>query len=224
MNFRLNILLFLMSINLLSCGTRSSLLPLDSRKEIRFYAHATRQVPERIRHVKGTWSALISHRSDELNLAKAQFKIETLSSVGIDLKFAVDGTDFAPPDNPIDGILSFGKFSLENLRDNNLKICGDSGKKKCQFAAIRVYTIGTPGAGYWNTEDNYGLPISSGDFAVPHLAENALYLEEVDISRIRVLKLRHFSDAIKNIPISIDFSDAASGSYSTELVIDYVLY
>lgn len=175
-------------------------------------------------HVKGTWSAKISHGSDGLNLSKAHFAFKTSSNVAKNLKFNISDEDFLPPSNPVDGILSFGKFSLEKLRDNHLKICGDSEEEKCQFAAIRIYTVETPGEGYWNEDENYGLPIQTGELTVPHLKEQALIIEEIDISKIRVLKLKHFSDLVKNIPISIDFSDAVFGEYKTEIVIDYILY
>ena len=224
MFFKQYILLFITLTPLFSCGSRSTILPIDARKEVRLYAHEPNQTHSKIPYVKGSWSTKISHRSDSLNLSPAQFSFETSSTVGIHLAFEIGDTEFIPPENPIDGILSFGKFSLSKLRDNNLKVCGESGNKKCQFAAIRIYTTGTPGEGYWNTDENYGLPIKTGDFALPHLAENALYLEEIDLSSIRVLKLSHFSDAVKSIPINIDFSDAAFGDYSTEIVIDYVLY
>lgn len=209
-----------------SCGSDLSLLPTKDKKVVNtFYSndailteHADQYV------VKGSWSAIIYHSEDGLNLSKSKFSFDSSTQVGRHTDFKVSDDYYSAPESLIDGVYSFGKFSLAKLRDNNLNVCGDSKDERCQSAAIRIYTTGTPGEGYWNFEENYGLPIYTGNLNVPHLNENALFVDEIDLTGIRVLKLEHFSDKVKNIPISIDFSDAVYGEYQTEIIIDYILF
>lgn len=211
-----------------SCGTKSlDYNELPKKKKINDSKKIENAIPDQGYKIKGSWSAHLSHQESfslNLNAQKSQFTIVPRSNVPINLKFKVSDLDFQVPSNPEDGLLSFGKFSIHQIRDNHLRACGDNENEKCNFAAIRIYTKGTPGEGYWNSEENYGLPITSGNEIIPFYEDGFLAVDIVDISGIRVLKSKHFSDAIKNIPIAVDFSDAAYGTYYTELVIDYIVY
>lgn len=145
-------------------------------------------------------------------------------------EFDVDPSNFYIPGEPYDGVLDFGFFGVNRLRDNDLHGCG-SPSARCSKAGIRVYTKDAPGAGFWHSTDNYGLPILTSGNVVGLGASNAAVVSLVNIGNtMHIIKLCHFtqtscsqSTAQFPVPISVDFSDAAAGSYSTTLVIEYFL-
>jgi hypothetical protein len=145
-------------------------------------------------------------------------------------EFDVNPENFFIPGEPYEGMLDFGFLNVDRLRDNYLRDCGSPGAK-CTKAGIRVYTKDTPGAGLWNGIEGYGLPILSSGNLVGLGENNAAVVSLVNIGNtLHIIKLCHFtqtscvqSNAQFPVPISIDFSDASAGTYSTTLVIEYFL-
>lgn len=123
-------------------------------------------------------------------------------------------------------ILSFGSISMSQLSDNNLAVCGSNARTQCTGAQIRMYTTGVAGAGVYNASGGYGAPLSAGQnttlTTVGLNSTNAASLQTATISSsMHVLGLSAFSTPSYNI--QADFSNAGTGSYSTTLVIEYVL-
>ena len=180
---------------------------------------------------KATWSATLklgqrpeSETFNLLNHERSSFVFTVRSTVPRHLRFQIIDEEFRAPTDPHENIVSFGKLTIHSLRDNNLKVCGSGGDEKCNFAAIRIYTDGTGGEGYWNPQEGYGLPILVNGNKVPFKEQNALTLAKQALANIRVLKLSDFNDLNKDIPIDIDFTDAVYGSYQVEIYIDYILF
>ena len=175
-------------------------------------------------NVRGSWKIMMFQPFDHsFSLAPQIYTKSVQSNVPLSVQFDISDQEFNPPTDPVEGIISFGKFVVTKLRDNHLKVCGPEKNQKCQKAQLRMYTSGTGGAGYWNDEEQYGLPIMSGPVTIPLGDTERAIMSEVDLQGIRVLRLRHFNDAAKDFPVSIDFSEAALGSYKTEINIEYVL-
>lgn len=175
-------------------------------------------------HVRGSWKVTMHQPfEDSFSLAPQLYKKMIQSDVPLSVQFDISDQDFIPPTDPVEGIISFGKFVITKLRDNNLKVCGPEKNQKCQKALLRMYTSGTGGPGYWNDEEQYGLPILSGPVNIPFGDTQPAIMGETDLNGIRVLRLRHFNDSSKEFPVSIDFSEAVLGSYKTEINIEYVL-
>jgi hypothetical protein len=124
-----------------------------------------------------------------------------------------------------DQILDFGFLQLTDLKDNNLKVCGTNGNQKCNTALIRMYTTGVAGAGLYNGADGYGAPIEAGQSSLVSVglgSANAAIMQSISIpSNKNVMKLSDFTNPKYNV--KIDFSNAGAGSYSTTLVVEYVL-
>jgi hypothetical protein len=139
----------------------------------------------------------------------------------------IDSREFLIP-SISNTVLNFGTLKVTDLSDNNLKICGTSGNKKCNTAFIRMYTTGVNGAGMYNSVDGYGVPITAGSVGsnsygnVGLNPEGALVLQSATIdSSQHVMRLSNFSSAQFNI--KVDFSNAGAGDYSTNLVLEYGL-
>ncbi len=136
-----------------------------------------------------------------------------------------DNSKFVIPPITSD-LLSFGSISLSGLSDNNLATCGSLGKTVCTSAVIRLYTVGTSGAGMWNATDGYGAPINAG-LAAPYLpvgltVANALTVQSIKIPASKhALKYTDFPSP--TYTIQGDLSNAGAGSYATTLVIEYAL-
>ncbi|NJM09920.1 MAG: hypothetical protein HC883_03240 [Bdellovibrionaceae bacterium] len=124
-------------------------------------------------------------------------------------------------------MLDFGKIAVSSLTDNDLRVCGANGNKKCAQAFIRIYTTGTPGAGAWNSEGGYGMPIYSNQTGSAPLtvgldAANAAVVQTIKIPNNKhVLRLSDFPNPAYEL--RADFTEAGAGSYSTTLVIEYGL-
>jgi hypothetical protein len=138
--------------------------------------------------------------------------------------FTVDTGSFTPG-TPSDGVVSFGSLDVTALRDNALRVCGTNGNQRCTSGVVRIYTSGTPGGGLWSTVEGYGLPILTGSSPIGLGAASAVDVDTAAIANNqRVLKLSDFTTTPSIvIPISVDFSDAAAGSYSSTLVVEYVV-
>lgn len=125
-------------------------------------------------------------------------------------------------------LLNFGSIAIDALMDNDLRVCGDKGNRKCTQAVIRVYTTGQAGGGLYNSDAGYGIPITSsaatgGDVEVGFEMQNAAVIQAHAIPNNKhVLKLSDFSPA-PVFQIKSDFTEAGAGSFSTTLVIEYGL-
>jgi hypothetical protein len=136
----------------------------------------------------------------------------------------VDKSSFQTP-TISNAVLDFGFLQLSQLLDNDLKVCGATGKEKCQTAFIRMYTTGTPSAGLYNTVDQYGAPIQAGQTTLSTVGLNssgALYLQTLTLPNSKnVLRLTDFPNPKYNV--KVDFTDAGAGTYATTLVLEYGL-
>lgn len=125
-------------------------------------------------------------------------------------------------------LLDFGKLGIGELFDNSLNVCGSTGKKKCTKAYIQMYTIGKPGAGLWNVDGGYGMPIYANQTSSPRLvvglgAANAAVLQTVAIpANKNVLRLSDFP-VVPAYELRTDFTQAGAGVYTTTVVVEYGL-
>jgi hypothetical protein len=167
------------------------------------------------------------HRS--LRATGARFATKGSATQGISatvaaaVTFTVDVSNFQNA-VPTSGVTSFGSLDVTALRDNALRVCGN-GNQKCTSGTIRVYTSGTAGDGLWSDVEGYGLPIKTGASVIGLGAANAVTASTTTFgANVRVLKLADFtSSPALVIPVSVDFTDAAAASYSSTLVVEYVL-
>ena len=142
-------------------------------------------------------------------------------------EMTLDNTQFAAP-SPTPAMLDFGQLTLSSLQDNNLRICGATGKLKCTQAQIRIYTTGVAGAGIYNSVDGYGAPLlanlsSATPAPVGLNAGGAIVLQTLAIpANKNVLRLSDFSPA-PVFDIAADFTNAGAGTYETTIVVEYVL-
>jgi hypothetical protein len=142
--------------------------------------------------------------------------------------FALDDSLFAVPTSPTAfAVNDFGYLRIGTLKDNNLNVCGPNGDTHCRTAKIRIYTSGTPGAGLWNSADQYGAPVTAGQIEnglAPIGLElaNATTLQQTAISeKHHVVVLEDFPNA--KYDFQVDFTQAGAGTYSTTVVLEYVL-
>ena len=137
----------------------------------------------------------------------------------------VDSSKFVMP--PIKSeVLGLGKISLSALSDNNLAVCGANGKTQCTTAIIRMYTVGTAGAGIYNAADGYGAPLSGGQVnpleVIGLNLVGAGIMQSVTIAANKhVLKLSDFPNPA--YVMQADLSNAGAGTYTTTLVVEYAL-
>jgi len=141
------------------------------------------------------------------------------------MQFTLDDSLFKVPE--LDAkMLSFGKFQITKLQDNNLRICGKKQNEKCSKAVIRAYTTGESGSGLYNQIGGYGAPIYMGQSTIDQTVglevNNAVILQSINLaSNKNVVHLSDFSNPAYGV--NIDFSNAGAGSYKTALVIEYAL-
>jgi hypothetical protein len=131
------------------------------------------------------------------------------------------------------------KINLGTLFDNNLMSCGD---KRCEFAAIRIYTTDNNGTilgpGLWSQVINksVALTVSGGSSnstlaELPYNPTDGLSLQ-VDMEPLaivqNVINLMNgdFADASSSgsgYLLSADFTNAGEGSYQAHVVVEYDL-
>jgi hypothetical protein len=126
-------------------------------------------------------------------------------------------------------VVDFGYLAISGLSDNNLRVCGAAGNERCGTAQIRMYTTGVAGAGIWNDADAWGAPITAaleGTEATGTVGldvAGAVVLQSVAIpATTRVLRLSDITPAPR-YNVKADFTDAGAGTYTTTLVLEYVL-
>lgn len=161
-----------------------------------------------------TWTSTGSDNTDVVNATMSPTATSTMSTAS-----------FSVPTMTSD-LLSFGSLNLTALRDNNLKVCG-TGAQKCTAAALRIYTTGQAGAGFYNSADGYGAPLNvavgTGSYATAGLGSaNANYVEQITIAGNKnVINLSDFT--YPNILVQGDFTNAGAGSYSTTINVEFVV-
>ena len=136
--------------------------------------------------------------------------------------------------------LNLGTVSIGSLDDNTIRVCTGAPAQRCNRLYIRVFTLGTATggitgvAGFINkslTTDPYGLPVYAGSVITP-LGFNAsptaatvsgaatvyTYTIPNNANRVRL------SDLVNTpIPIKADLTNAGSGNYEMNLVVQYAL-
>lgn len=143
------------------------------------------------------------------------------------VKFEIAGNAVTIP-TITNGMLDLGKLTIGELFDNDLSVCGANGKTRCTRGYIQMYTTGTPGAGIWNKDGGYGMPMYANQTGATRLviglgAANAAVVHEFSLSGVKgVLRLSDLpSPAVYEM--KTDFTDAGAGTYSTNLVVEYGL-
>lgn len=172
----------------------------------------------------------VSSEAEAQGLSVGTFATNTTVPVTVVMsgstRVTFDTTGFKIPTLTND-VLDFGLIKVTDLSDNNLAVCGVSGTTQCTKAVIRVYTSGVAGSGLWNAAAGYGLPINvnfnSTTTAVGLAAANAAIVQTATIApTTHALRLAAFTP-VPQYNVSIDFTNAGVGTYSTNLVIEYGL-
>jgi len=172
---------------------------------------------------------VIAVASFEVNVNPAEL-YATSKVVNITLspntQFSIDTTAFVVP-TPANELLSFGNLTVNVAFTNQLKLCGTGGHQKCTKALLQMYTSGVAGAGFWNTVDGYGAPMTAGlagELQTINLSQaSAVTLESWTIpSNRNTLRLSDFTPAPVFL-VSGDFTDAGEGAYSTTINVALAL-
>jgi hypothetical protein len=149
-------------------------------------------------------------------------------NVGAISQLEIDDRDFYLPEAVSADLLSLGQLSISNYFENNLRVCGSSGRQKCSRLQIRMYTVAGEGEGLYNSADSYGLPIRAGltlesAGTVGSGPEGSCLIQEVTIPASKnVLRLSDFG-SVPAYQVAIDFSNAGIGNYAANLVIEALL-
>ncbi len=124
-------------------------------------------------------------------------------------------------------LLDFGNLSISTLKDNDLNQCGERGNQHCGTAFFRIYTTGVAGAGFYNSADAYGVPMTAG------LAGNLMNigLNAVDAAMVQSISIpsnKHVVHLFDFNPAPVftfkgDFTNAGAGTYSTTITVEFAL-
>ena len=142
----------------------------------------------------------------------------------LNTSMALDTSQFIVPVIS-NALIDFGSLKISALMDNNLNLCGPSANQHCGTALIRMYTVGTAGAGIWNDTDQFGAPITAGPSSqtVGLNVAGAAVLRTFTIPKNKhVIRLADFSPPV-TFNVKADFTEAGMGTYSTTLVLEYGL-
>lgn len=152
----------------------------------------------------------------------------TINTASLGNAITVSGTD-----------LNLGTIALASLDDNSLRVCTGVGApaNKCNRLYIRVFTLGTATggitgtAGFINTAGTYGIPVFAGSVptalgfnasalaaSVTNAATVYTYTIGGGMNRVRLSDLTNTP-----FPIKADLSNAGSGPYEMNLVVQYAL-
>jgi hypothetical protein len=179
--------------------------------------------------VRGRWEIKLGNPAPNLTtndqLMLNQSAQQAMSAtVAAAVRFDIDNSNYAEPASPSEGDVSFGSIDVSDLFDNQLDVCGAGGNAQCSTASVRVYTKDTAGPGLWNAQAGYGLPIATSGNTIGLNVLGAYTVGSVNVSAMRILRLRDFSPSgALAIPLSVNFDNAGAGTYSTTLVIEYTL-
>jgi hypothetical protein len=124
-------------------------------------------------------------------------------------------------------LLNFGTLNITQLQTNDLKKCGNNGNQKCTKALFRIYTTSKPGAGFWNDEDAYGVPLlASGPLGEAEVGLNQIgahSVQQITIANNKnTISLADFSPA-PAFTIQGDFYNAGAGTYTTTINVEFAL-
>lgn len=158
---------------------------------------------------------------NDANMYAASSNAPINVSMSASVTFSLNLAGLNPPAITID-LLNFGNIAISDLKDNNLKVCGGGGNQKCNNAYIRIYTIGA-NPGLYDATEGYGIPMFANSLLIGHTNSAATTVSSyaIPISK-KNLKLSDFSPT-PNYVIQADFSNASIGSFSTTLVVEYIL-
>lgn len=179
-------------------------------------------------HVAPSEMVVVATASFPVTVARGLFASSATYPVTVALaaktQFALNTASFVTPtmDNLV---LNFGSIAVSTLSTNNLKLCGTGGTQKCGHAYIRVYTTGG-GAGFWNTVDGYGAPMTAG--LSGSLAAVGFTVAAASIVQSYTIPANRNTVKLSDFPLptylfSGDFTDAGAESYSTTINIDLAL-
>ena len=176
--------------------------------------------------MRGRWELTIANKDGMSSVRgiKTSEVVQPISgTVAAALTFEVSNSNFTSPVTFV-GPVSYGTLDITALSDNALRACGPTNTTKCTSAALRLYTRGG-GAGVWNATDEYGAPITTAGNTIGLEAAGAYTIKTIVVGSKTRLKLSDFSagGAAILVPISVDYSDAPAGDYSSSLVVEYVL-
>lgn len=218
-NFLLVAIIFLLLLAIVcmsACGTETENLRNSGNIKWVVVTRSTLNVNINPELALTTWTTTNNDKTQVVNATLSPTANMTMSNA-----------NFAVPTMTSD-LLSFGELDITALRDNNLKVCG-SGNQKCTAAAIRVYTTGQSGAGFWNNTDSYSAPLNVGVGSSPTYVSTGLnsagaaYVEQITLAGNKnVVNLSDFSPA-PNILVQGDFTNAGSGSYTTTINVEFVV-
>jgi len=175
--------------------------------------------------IKGTIEIPVIVGAKGIRMAGASVTQPVKVTVAPDTTLVLDNSKFVTPPMA-SALLDFGNLIISDLKDNNLKVCGASGKEKCGTAILRMYTTGVAGAGLYNAADAWGAPMTAS-LTTPQSVgldvAGAAVMQTYSIgANMRILKLKDLPTA-PNYNIRFDFTDAGAGDYSTTIVIEYAL-
>lgn len=180
--------------------------------------------PEDPYQVRARQSFILSIEEGEFRLVpKASGSVPVSSTVAANVKFTLSTANFVLPVNPEDALESYGTLDLTQLRDNKLDVCGISGTSQCSTAVVQVYIQG-PATGLEHATKTISLPIYTGVSQLGTGQAGAVAVASTGVSTKNVLKLNHLTGGGSlQIPISVDFAEAAAGNYLATIVVEYVL-
>ncbi len=146
-----------------------------------------------------------------------------------DSRFEVDASQFGAPETLTYDSLSFGSLLITDFFNNDLRICGSNGRTKCGRLQIRMYTDQAGGAGLYNGDHGYGLPVyakllgTATDLELGWTQAQSQVVQEVVIPASKnVVRVGDFA-LVPQYDIHIDFTNAGVGSYETEVVLESIL-
>lgn len=135
--------------------------------------------------------------------------------------------------------LNLGEITISGLDDNSLRVCTNNPpQNRCNRAYIRVFTLGTASggvvdtAGFINVGGQYGIPVFAGSVPTA-LGFNSsptagtvtdaatVFTHSWTGNSTNRLRLQNLS--IPSIPIKANLSNAGSGDYEMNLVVQYAL-
>jgi len=144
-------------------------------------------------------------------------------------RFEVDTSQFGLPESLTAESLSFGSLLISDFFNNDIRICGANGRTKCGRLQIRMYTDQAGGAGLYNGDDGYGLPVyaklagTATDLELGWTQAQSQLLQEVLIPASKnVLRVSDFA-LVPRYEIQVDFTNAGVGSFETEIVLESIL-
>jgi hypothetical protein len=157
----------------------------------------------------------------------ANQSVPAAGSNAVSVTFSLNTGGFSVPALS-NAVLSFGTLVVSTLNDNNLDTCGVGNNQHCGTAGIRIYTSGVGGAGFWNSVDSFGAPITAKLGANPAQTlglgvANAVTMQTDSIpNNVHTEKLSDFA-VTPSYLFSVDMTDAGSGSYASNVVVEYFL-